>query len=423
MLFDLSSKDSEIVALVDCNNFYASCERVFDPGLRGKPVVVLSNNDGCAIARSQEAKALGIKMAQPFFEWEKLVVPNGIHVLSANFALYGDMSYRVMEVLKEFSPEMEIYSIDEAFLSLTRMNIDCEAYGHRIRQRVYQHTGIPVSVGISRTRTLAKVANHWAKDRRLGSVCLLDEKGTDLWLSQIPTGELWGVGRKKSAWLAGQGCLNALQLKNAPDAWVRKHLSVMTLRTVYELRGIPCADLDDDPAVKKSIATTRSFAHDITDKGELEALVSSFVAMAAEKMRAQGSTARMIQVFVQSSPFRPDYYSHAAVGKIPYGDGYTPRLVAMARGLLERIYRNGIAYKRAGVVLMDLSTSGGEAPDLFQGSCYSAKDARLMDVVDRLQGDVFWAPEMIADATSSVCHQQRGTPRFTTRWQDILRVE
>ncbi len=420
MLFDLSSKDCDTVALVDCNNFYASCERVFNPQLRGKPVVVLSNNDGCAIARSQEAKALGIKMGQPFYQWQKLVASHGVYALSANFALYGDMSYRVMEVLKEFSPEIEIYSIDEAFLSLAGMNIDLEEYGHRIRKRVYQCTGIPVSVGISRTKTLAKVANHLAKDNKLGSLCLLNEAATDQWLEGIPTREIWGIGSKKSEWLSAQGCLNALQLKNAPDAWVKKNLSVMTLRTVYELRGISCQEIEEGAVSKQSIATTRSFAHEIADKGELAGLVTSFVAMAAEKMRAQGSAARSVQVFVQSSPFKPEYYGNAAVGQIPSGDDYTPRLMGMVRRLLDRIYRPGVAYKRAGVVLMDLFKAGSGGADLFNSQGHNEREARLMEVVDRLGGDVVWAPEM--NAWGSVGKQERRTPKFTTRWEDVLKV-
>jgi DNA polymerase V len=420
MLFDLSSRKKETIALVDCNNFYASCERVFNPKLRGQPVVVLSNNDGCAIARSREAKALGITMGQPFFEWQHLVEPNAIQVFSANFALYGDMSQRVMEVLKEFSPGIEIYSIDEAFLSLEGMDIDLEEYGHRIKRRVYQCTGIPVSVGISCTKTLAKVANHLAKDKQLGSLCLLDEAVTDRWLALIPTEKLWGIGRKKSAWLSAQGYFNALQLKNAPDAWVRRHLGVMTLRTVYELRGISCQALEDNAPAKKSIATTRSFAHEITDKDELAGLIVTFVAMAAEKMRGQGSAARVLQVFVQSSPFKPEYYGNSAVGEVPYGEGYTPRLMSMTRSLLERIFRPGIAYKRAGVILTDFVKADVEAADFFQERNYSEREARLMQVVDNMAGEVFWAPEMTA--RGSVGRQEKRTPKFTTRWQEILRA-
>lgn len=420
MLFDLSSKDQATLALVDCNNFYVSCERVFNPKLRGKPVVVLSNNDGCAIARSHEAKALGIKMGQPLYQWQRLAAVHGIHVLSANFALYGDMSYRVMEALKEFSPQIEIYSIDEAFLSLAGMPVDLEAYGHKIKQQVYQCTGIPVSVGISRTKTLAKVANHLAKDNNLGSLCLFDEQVTDQWLANIPTKEIWGIGAKKSAWLAAQGCWNALQLKKAPDAWVKKHLSVMTLRTVYELRGIACQDIEEDVALKKSIATTRSFAHEIADKEELAGLVSAFVAMAAEKMRAQGTVAKVLQVFIQSSPFKPGYYSPSAIGEVPSGSDYTPRLMALARRLLERIYRPGIAYKRAGVILMDLVKPDAEGADLFKEQGRSEREARLMAVVDRLDGAVVWAPAM--NVWGGVGKQERRTPRYTTRWQDILKV-
>jgi DNA polymerase V len=420
MLFDLSSRDQKVIALVDCNNFYASCERVFNPKLRGKPVVVLSNNDGCAIARSREAKALGIKMGQPFFEWQKLVAQHDIGVFSANFALYGDMSHRVMEVLKEFSPDIEVYSIDEAFLSLDGMSIDFEEYGHLIKQRVYQCTGIPVTVGISRTKTLAKVANHLAKDRDIGSLCLLDEAVTDRWLEGIPTQEVWGIGGKRSAWLASKGIVSALQLKNAPDDWVRKNLSVMTLRTVYELRGIPCLAIEDSAPSKKSIATTRSFAHEVTDKEELTCLVASFVAIAAEKMRSQGSVARVVQVFIQSNPFKVNYYSNSAISEIPYGEGYTPRLMGMTRSLLERIYRPSIAYKRAGVVLMDFVKESVDVADLFEGRRYDEREARLMGVVDGLGGDVVWGPELTA--WGSVGRQERRTPKFTTRWQEVLRV-
>jgi DNA polymerase V len=420
MLCDLSSRDQKVIALVDCNNFYASCERVFNPKLRDKPVVVLSNNDGCAIARSKEAKALGITMGQPFFEWQQLVRPHDIRVLSANFALYGDLSWRVMETLKEFSPEIEIYSIDEAFLSLNRMKVDLAEYGHRIKQRVYQCTGIPVSVGISRTRTLAKVANHLAKDRNLGSLCLLDEGATDRWLADIPTEKLWGIGRKKSAWLAAQGVLNALQLKNAPDEWVRRHLSVMTLRTVYELRGIACEALVENAPAKKSVATTRSFAGEVTDRAELAMLVASFVARAAEKMRSKGSAARVIQVFVQSSPFKPDYYSNSAVGEVPDGEGYTPRLMALTRRLLKRIYRPGVAYKRAGVILTDFVRANGGAADLFKERGREEKEARLMDVVDRMQGQVSWGSELTA--WGIVGRQQKRTAKFTTSWPEVLKV-
>ena len=420
MLFGLSSEDRAPIALVDCNNFYVSCERVFDPRLRGRPVVVLSNNDGCAIARSREAKALGIRMGQPFFEWQKLVVPHGIRVFSANFALYGDMSWRVMEVLREFAPDIEIYSIDEAFLSLAGVTGDLEAFGQKIRQRVYQCTGIPVTVGISRTRTLAKAANHLAKDKALGCLCLLDEEATDRWLADIPPGEIWGIGRKKRDWLLARGCLNALQLKNAPDDWVRKNLSVMTLRTVHELRGIPCQGMADENALQGSMATTRSFARGITDKNELGGLLASFLAIAARRLRAQGAAARAVQVFVQASPFKPGYYGNSAVGVIPGGAEYTPRLMAVVRGLLERIYRPGIAYKRAGVVLMDLVSAGNREDDLFTDCQNDAREARLMKAVDRLDGRVLWAAEMAAP--DAVGKQSWRSVKFTTRWQDVLRV-
>lgn len=420
MLFDLSSRNRDVLALVDCNNFYASCERVFAPALRGKPVVVLSNNDGCAIARSREAKALGVKMGQPYFEWKRLVDLHGIKVLSANFALYGDMSRRVMDVLRTFQPALEIYSIDEAFLPLEGVSGDLEAYGRMIRERVYQCTGIPVTVGISHIRTLAKAANRLAKDRGFSALGLLEPAAVDRWLEGLATQDVWGIGGKKSQWLAAHGCHNALQLKNAPDDWVRKNLSVMTLRTVFELRGIPCQDLEESPPSKKSIATTRSFAREMVDKSELGGLLVSFAAMAAEKMRAQGSAARAVQIFVQSSPFKPDYYGNSAVAVIPGGECYTPRLFGLVRGLLERIYRPGVSYKKAGVILLDLVTSGVDDADLFGTRAGHAREDRLMEVVDGLNGAVVWAPEM--NAWPSVGRQERRSPKFTTRWPELLKV-
>ena len=229
-------------ALVDCNSFFVSCERVFDPSLRGKPVVVLSNNDGCAISRSKEAKDAGIAMGAPIFKCEELVKRYDVKVLSSNFVLYGDMSGRVMATLAQMTPELEVYSIDEAFLSLEGFeNMGYLNYGRSIRSTVMQRTGIPVSVGIAPTKTLAKVANHFAKDNlRMGGVFgFIDEKDMDRWLEKTPVGEIWGIGRQKALFLARHGIINALQLKQAPDEWVKKHLSVVTLRTVRELRGIP----------------------------------------------------------------------------------------------------------------------------------------------------------------------------------------
>ena len=351
MPFELSPS-RHIFALVDANNFYASCERVFDPSLRGKPVVVLSNNDGCAIARSNEAKALGIKMGQPFFEWKAMVKTHGVRVLSANFALYGDISQRIMETLKQFTPDIEVYSIDEAFLGLEACRIDdFEKFGQDIRRTVLKHTGVPVSVGIARTKTLAKLANHIAKKRpgQDGVCSLLKQDVADHFMGELPVEEVWGIGGRKAQWLRERGYCSVLALKNADDRIIKKNLSVMSLRTIYELRGIACLGLTDVEPDKKSIATTRTFAKEVREHGELEEALCVYTARAAEKMRAQGSAAGYMQVFVSTSPFKPNYYANAAAGRLDPATGYTPDLMTYARCFLDQIYVLAFAQRSVGL--------------------------------------------------------------------------
>ncbi|MEI6437371.1 MAG: hypothetical protein WCO69_01320 [Candidatus Omnitrophota bacterium] len=422
MPFALSSSP-HILALVDCNNFYASCERVFDPSLRNKPVVVLSNNDGCAIARSNEAKALGIGMGAPFFQWEGLIRTHGVRVFSANFALYGDMSGRVMATLRQFVPDIEIYSIDEAFLGLSALPIkDHEAFAREIRRKVLKDTGLPVSVGIARTKTLAKVANHAAKKvpGHHGVCVLLDEGMIRGRLSAIPVEDVWGIGRRKAEWLKSRGILTADDLRRSDDQLIRKNLSVMTLRTMYELRGIACLGLEDESPIKKSIATTRSFGDEIGEQAELEAAVSSFVALSAEKLRGQGSAAGSMQVFIETSPFKTGFYANAAVGDMSPATSFTPALMGMARALLSRIFRPGLRYKRAGVVLMGLVADGLAGPGLYDLPVDRERQGRLMETVDSLGGDVFWAREQLSGGLRP--KQSRRSARFTSRWSELLGV-
>lgn len=422
MPFELSPS-RHVFALVDCNNFYASCERVFDPSLRGRPVVVLSNNDGCAIARSAEAKALGIAMGQPFFEWKHLAGPRGVRVFSANFTLYGDMSRRVMQTLAQFTPDLEVYSIDEAFLGLERLGLgDHAAFGRRVRETVLRHTGLPVSVGIARTKTLAKAANHLAKRRpAYGGVCvLMGAEETARALAALPVREVWGIGRRKAAWLNERGVATARELVAQDDRWVRRHLSVATLRTVAELRGISCLGLEES-APGKSIATTRTFGAELRGRAELESAVCAFTARAAEKLRGQGSLAGCLQVFVETSPFRPDYYSNSASSLLVPPTDYTPELLSRARRLAAQLFREGRSYRRAGALLLGLSPAGERQRELFYPEADDERRRRLMAAVDGLQGGVFFAAEGL-HRMAGLVRQARRSGRFTTRWDELLSV-
>ncbi|MBF0387411.1 MAG: Y-family DNA polymerase [Candidatus Omnitrophica bacterium] len=416
------SPSRHIIALVDCNNFYASCERVFDPSLRNRPVVVLSNNDGCAIARSNEAKALGIGMGEPFYKWRHLMETGGVRVLSANFALYGDMSRRVMTVLRSFASDMEVYSIDEAFLALAGLGIaDHRVFGGELRRKVLQYTGLPVSVGIARTKTLAKAANQAAKKvpGLQGVGVLLDEEAIRARLEAVLVEDIWGIGRRKAKWLNEQGIFTAEALRRMEDSVIKKHLSVMTLRTVYELRGIACSGLEAVAAPKQSIATTRSFGDEIGGRDELEAALCSFVALAAGKMREQASAALGMQVFIETSPFKSGFYANTAYAEISPATDFTPELMGLSRRLLARIFRGGLRYKRAGVVLLGL-VRAGDGPGLYEPAGSTERQGRLMEVIDRLDGEVFWAREQLSNGLRP--KQTRRSGRFTSRWNELLQV-
>jgi len=427
MPFELSPS-RHIFALVDANNFYASCERVFDPSLRGKPVVVLSNNDGCAIARSNEAKALGIKMGQPFFEWKSMVKTHGIRVLSANFSLYGDISHRIMEILRNFTPDLEVYSIDEAFLGLEAFRIDDYwRFGQDIRQAVLKHTGVPVSVGIARTKTLAKLANHIAKKRpgQDGVCSLLAMDEAERLMKELPIEKVWGIGGHKAQWLKERGILSVLDLRNADDRLIKKNLSVVTLRTVYELRGIACLDLAAAEPAKKTIATTRTFAEDVRSRFDLEEAVSVYVARAAEKLRSQSSLAGCIQVFIATSPFRLHYYSNSATGRLIPATDYTPDLMSCARSLLDQIFRDGLAYKRGGVILSDFVPAAATQEELFESREKFDRQHRLMGVVDHLNatvahGTVRFAREGASQLGST--KQTRRSGQVTSSWEELPAV-
>lgn len=418
---------SKLFALVDCNNFFASCERVFNPALKNKPVVVLSNNDGCIIARSNEAKALGIGMAEPVFKCRDTIERHNVRVYSANFVLYGDMSARVMNTLARFTPEMEIYSIDEAFLVLEGIGTDPYEFAKSIKECVRRDTGMPISIGVAATKTLAKIANHIAKKHCIeGVFCLLEEPQTDHWLEKTPVEEIWGIGRNKAQLLKRNGILTALQFKATPEAWVKKHLTLSSLKTQRELQGEPCLVQDDISSDKKAITTSRTFSQDVTDKEELVEAVAGYTAMAAQKLRRQEGVCGYLQVYVETSRFkRARYYANCAGIDITPPSAYTPLLIKTARDLVERIYKDGYAYKKAGVLLSNLQTQGQEQDFLFDENYANSPKHRLMSVIDRInrrtnRGKIFIAAEGVHRPWAMA--QSHRSRRFTTQWDELLEI-
>ena len=338
------------------------------------------------------------------------------------------MSDRVMSALSSFTPSLEIYSIDEAFLSLEGFeNYGYLDYGRKIRNTVKERTGIPVSVGIAPSKTLAKVANHLAKDNpKMGGVfCFTDEKDIDRWLEKTPVKEIWGIGSEKALFLNRHGIMNALQLKNAPDEWIKKHLSVVTLRTVKELRGIPSISFDEIQPNKKAIVTSRTFGYEVTGLAEIEEAVSAYAAKAAEKLRSQNSIAGHLQVFIETNPFKGSYYRNSASIDITPPTAYTPQLVEMAKRLLSKIYKDGYRYKSCGVMLTNFSDENSAQQDLFKPVYTESPNQRLMKVMDAHNrstdsGQLFFAAEGLGKPW--FMKQSHRSKRFTTRWDELLEI-
>lgn len=417
-----------VFAIVDCNNFYASCERVFNPGLAGKPLVVLSNNDGCVVARSQEAKALGIKMGQPWFQCQHLVKPHGLIALSSNYALYADMSRRVMAILAGFTPEQEVYSIDESFLAFSCKNeVNWQKLGVNIREKVLKWTGLPVCVGFAPSKTLAKLANHWAKTRpEFAGACdytALPAAQRLALLQATPVGEVWGVGRHLTEKLGELGIRSAADLQAADPVWLGGRFSVVLTRTVEELRGVSCLDLEDIAPPKQQIMTSRSFGVPVTDLAELREAMTAYTTRAAEKLRAEGQLAGEIQVFIRTSPFKPDapQYSGALRLRLPEPTDDTLRLVKAARFLLRRLYRPGFQYQKAGILLSELQPASLNQGQLF-GTVDIARRNRLMTVMDQLNRDMGRGTLFLAGAgidRNWRMRQGNRSPRYTTHWAEI----
>ena len=348
------------IALVDCNSFYVSCERLFNPKLRNKPVVVLSNNDGCIISRSVEAKALGIKMGEPYFKAKNIIMKNNVQVFSSNYSLYGDLSRRVMRTLKRFNSEIEIYSIDEAFLDLTNFpDNEIEDVGKEIRNVVLQWTGIPTSIGIAKTKTLSKVANHIAKKKQSGVVSLIGLENIDPILEKVEINDVWGVGRQLTKFYHKNGIYNAKQLKNKSNTWIKKSSNVLSSRTAMELRGISCINLETKSSKRKSCVVSRSFGKRVENFQELKEAVASYSLNASEKIRSESLTAKSITVFVRTSPFQSRYgfYSNSKTIDFPIATNNSIEIVKAAISGLESIFKNGYRYQKAGVILSHLCDS------------------------------------------------------------------
>ncbi len=424
----LSTPSGEWMAVVDCNNFYAACEQVFDPSLRGRPVVVLSNNDGCVIARSAEARALGIPMGAPAHLLMSLFRRYDVVLRSSNFALYADMSRRVMAVLREATPELEVYSIDEAFLRVPPGEADPLRWARTLRARVLQWTGIPVSIGVASTRTLAKVANRLAKRvSDEGVWWLAHEEDLQHWLSRIRVEDVWGIGPRMARVLHRHGIHTAWAFREAPSDWIRARFSVSGLRTQLELRGIPAAGLTPDPPPRKSLRSGRTFPRPLRDLAPLREAVAAFAARVGERLREEHAVAGHLGVYLSTGPHREPSrrYSHMAWIRLPLYTHSTPLLIQAAHRLLESLYRPGYAYKKAAVVVEDLYPQEGAPSPLFPPDPREPRWRVLAAAVDALnrtwgRDTVRWAATGLHRSWTS--RRQRLSPPYTTRWEALPRA-
>jgi DNA polymerase V len=415
-----------IFALADANNFYVSCERVFRPSLEGRPVVVLSNNDGCVIARSNEAKAIGLAMGDPYHLNQEKLTAHGVVVFSSNYALYGDMSRRVMDTLADYTPEIELYSIDEAFLNLAgferRGLVD---YARLIRATVQRDTGILVSIGIGPTKTLAKIANHVAKaEPETDGVYDLSETDVDHALASIEVGEVWGVGPRWATWLEDQGITTALDLKQADPKAIRRKLTVVGERLVYELNGRSCLPLELVTPPRQGLTVSRSFGQTLTALQPIKEALVSFVGRAGEKLRRQGLMAGQVLVFVTTNRFsaRQPFYANSATVRLLYPTDFTPDLIEAAVQLLERLYRPGFHYQKCGVMLLDLSPVTQGQADLFD-TRDRAREAWLMRALDSLNTEYGARTVRVGNVGGKrpvwAMRQAFRSPRYTTNWREL----
>ena len=417
------------LALVDCNNFFCSCERVFNPALMGKPVVVLSNNDGCIISRSDEAKALGIPMGAPLHEQQPVIRKHGVQVFSSNYTLYGDMSARVMSILREEVPAIEVYSIDEAFLQVPAGFTEEQA--RALRAKVLQWTGIPVCIGIAPTKLLAKAANRHAKKNKAVTGGVFDLTGywdPDGILSGMETGDLWGVGKNLAQRLRGMGVTTALEFKQADPAAIRKSMGVIGERMLRELNGISCMELEEMPPDRKGVMASRSFGNLVETLEELEEALANHVARASEKIRRYGMLATRMEVFIKTNRFKKDdpQYSRGIGITLERPTNSTAALMAAARDLLHQIYRPGYRYKKTGIQLANLVAEDEYQPELFdQPKTSTIHVDKIVDEINRRLGDP--KNPVITRASQGTLRSGKGwkmrserhSPHYTTSWQEL----
>jgi DNA polymerase V len=408
-------------ALVDCNTFYASCEQVFRPDLRGKPVVVLSNNDGCIIARNKEAKRLGVPDLVPYFQVREMVEKLGCQVFSSNYELYGDLSARVMRLLEDWAAAIEVYSIDEAFLRL--LPGDWPRQGADIKQMLWQQTGIPVCVGIAPTKTLSKLANRAAKKiPKFNGVCVLDSPDKWEWLlARISPKQVWGVGSRITDRLQQLGITTALQLAQADQKWLRRHFSVVLERTIRELNGEPCLDLELETEPKKEIISTRSFSYKVTELKELQQAISSYATRACEKLRKQDGLTQQLWVYLESFDRKIGYLHRQGFVRLPHLSNDTRLIAGSAAEAIVPLFREGLRYKKCGIGLLDVRTRQYEQQDMFVAS-QSEQSRRLMTMLDAVNKR--YGRQTLALASAGIeppwaMKRDFMSPRYTTRWTDL----
>ena len=415
-------------ALADCNNFYVSCERVFNPALERKPVVILSNNDGCIISRSNEAKALGIPMGAPAFKYRYLIQKHNIHCLSSNYSLYGDMSQRVMSCFKSLCPDMEVYSIDEAFLKLDEYShSDLFGYLSEVRQKIKQWTGIPISIGLAPTKTLAKLANAYAKSfTELGVYDLRDAQVRDTLLKTFPIDKIWGIGHKLSQKLYPYAIKTAFDLQQANAKILRKRFSVVVERIILELNGISCLDLENVQP-KKQIMSSRSFGHPVTSLQDLSEAISTYTSRAAYKLRGQQCKAQAIYVFITTNKHKlsDEQYKKGLVQRLIEPTNDTSVLIKAAQQVLKQLYLPGFKYKKGGILLMELTPDNPHYTDFFTTAKTTQKSELLMKTLDGINdrfnsGTLFFAAQGIEQAWAM--RSENRSPRYTTHWQEVAIV-
>jgi DNA polymerase V len=415
-----------IFALVDCNNFYASCERAFNPSLENMPIIVLSNNDGCVVARSNEAKKLGIPMGEPFFKCEALCAKHKIAVFSSNYELYVDMSARVMTCLASHCPHLEIYSIDEAFMQLDSFkHFDLNDYALKMRAGIKGWTGIPVSIGIGATKTLAKIANHIAKKQTQDGVFnLYDNKAIDTILADFPVANIWGVGRRIAARLQRFNITTAKDLKYADAKLMRREFSVVMEKMIDELNGVSCIPLEEIAPSKKEIMSSRSFGRPITSKQELAEAISTYAARACVKLRAEHSIAGGVYVFMHTNEFRQDQkqYANAISQQLIYPSDDTGAIITAAKICLERIYRPGFLYKKAGIMLLNLMPNHIKQYDILATQTHPEKKIALMQTLDKINhhfgADIIFSCAQGIDQNWKM-RRNKMSKRYTTQWKEL----